>query len=66
MFSCRKDQEISLAGPSFGTKISAEEQDSNVEVLLAKQDLWQKFYQTGTEMVLTKAGRYYANEVSVV
>ena len=54
---CRKDQESIPAHPSFGTKISPEEQDSNLDVLLARQDLWQKFNQIGTEMLVTKSGR---------
>lgn len=30
----------------------------NVEVSLENKDLWQRFYEEKTEMVITKAGRY--------
>jgi len=33
-------------------------EDSNVHVSLQNKDLWQKFHTVGTEMIITKAGRW--------
>ena len=30
---------------------------SSISVQLANRDLWRKFYDIGTEMIITKAGR---------
>ena len=47
------------------TKISScssqqikKEQDSNIRVTLHNKDMWDKFHAVGTEMIITKAGRY--------
>ena len=45
------------ASYSFGTNLTSEDQDRNIEVSLEKAELWQKFCHFGTEMILTKSGR---------
>ncbi len=43
---------------SFGTHLPPEKQDQNVMVALEGSDLWHQFFQAGTEMIITKSGRY--------
>ena len=34
------------------------EQENNIRVTLHNKDMWDKFHAVGTEMIITKAGRY--------
>ena len=43
---------------SCGGQQMKKEQDSNVRVTLHNKDMWDKFHAVGTEMIITKAGRY--------
>ena len=47
--SCQNSQETS-------GQIKTE--DSNVRVNLQNKEMWDKFHSVGTEMIITKAGRY--------
>lgn len=42
----------------FGTYLLQEKQDKNIMISLEGADLWHQFYQVGTEMIITKSGRY--------
>ena len=42
----------------FGTYIVPEQQDKNIMISLEGAELWHQFYQAGTEMIITKSGRY--------
>ena len=42
----------------FGTYLPREQQDKNVMISLEGAELWHQFYQAGTEMIITKSGRY--------
>ncbi len=42
----------------FGSFVSPGKLDPNVVVSLEGADLWHQFYQSGTEMIITKSGRY--------
>ncbi len=43
---------------SFGTYIPPEKVDKNIMFSLEGAELWHQFYQVGTEMIITKSGRY--------
>ena len=43
---------------SFGTRLPLEKQDQNIAIALEGAELWHQFYQAGTEMIITKSGRY--------
>lgn len=38
--------------------ICGEIKDPNVKVTLQNKEIWDKFHACGTEMIITKAGRY--------
>ena len=38
--------------------VCGEIKDPNVKVTLQNKDIWDKFHASGTEMIITKAGRY--------
>ena len=38
--------------------------DKNIKITLENQDLWNKFHGLGTEMIITKCGRYVQNKLS--
>lgn len=42
----------------FGTYLLPEKQDKNIIISLEGAELWHQFYQVGTEMIITKSGRY--------
>lgn len=42
----------------FGTYLPPGKQDKNIVVSLEGAELWHQFYQAGTEMIITKSGRY--------
>ena len=44
---------------SFGTHLAPEKQDHNVIISVEGAELWHQFFQAGTEMIITKSGRYY-------
>lgn len=39
--------------------VCGEIKDPNVKVSLQNKDIWDQFHASGTEMIITKAGRYY-------
>ena len=41
----------------FGTILPPEKQNKKIKVTLEGDQLWQQFYQAGTEMIITKSGR---------
>ena len=49
----------------FGTYLPPEKQDKNIMISLEGAELWHQFYQAGTEMIITKSGRYtlYSNKL---
>lgn len=42
----------------LGTYLQPGKQDKNIIVSLEGAELWHQFYQAGTEMIITKSGRY--------
>ena len=48
------DQKLS---PCSGQQMK-QDQDSGIRVTLHNRDMWEKFHAVGTEMIITKAGRY--------
>lgn len=42
----------------FGTYLQPGKQDKNIVISLEGAELWHQFYQAGTEMIITKSGRY--------
>ena len=43
--------------------------DKNIKITLENQDLWNNFHGLGTEMIITKCGRYVQNylfQISIV
>ena len=47
----------------FGTYLLPEKQDKNIIISLEGAELWHQFYQVGTEMIITKSGRYNYSSV---
>ena len=43
---------------SFGTHLPPEKQDRSIVIALEGAELWHQFFQAGTEMIITKSGRY--------
>ena len=47
----------STPGSSAATRTD-QRPDKNIKVTLDNRDLWRKFHTLGTEMIITKSGRY--------
>ncbi|XP_075993776.1 T-box transcription factor TBX4 [Genypterus blacodes] len=45
------------AAPSIPSTNEPDQSIENIKVLLHEQELWKKFHEAGTEMIITKAGR---------
>ncbi|XP_037536380.1 T-box transcription factor TBX5-like [Nematolebias whitei] len=50
-------KESTKDSPSFASKASSQQGMEDIKVVLHDRDLWSKFDQVGTEMIITKAGR---------
>lgn len=48
----------SKLGSCSGQQQMKKEQDTNIRVTLHNKEMWDKFHAVGTEMIITKAGRY--------
>ena len=44
-------------GPTCNTSSAASNPDPSVKVTLENEDLWRRFHEIGTEMIITKMGR---------
>ena len=44
-------------GPTCNTTSAASNPDPSVKVTLENEDLWRRFHEIGTEMIITKMGR---------
>nr|XP_046149405.1 T-box transcription factor TBX5-like [Oncorhynchus gorbuscha] len=45
--------------PSISQGNEPDQNIENIKVLLHERELWKKFHEAGTEMIITKAGRGY-------
>ena len=52
--------EISSSSRYYGTYLAPEKQTPDLSVFIYKPSLWWKFFEEGTEMIITKKGRYIA------
>ena len=55
----------SLTSPSIGTNLPLGEQEKNISVSIVKLRMWEKFSRLGTEMLITKVGRYIVRHLNV-
>jgi len=51
----------STPGGSTATPRVDQRPDKNIKVTLDNRDLWRKFHALGTEMIITKSGRFAAS-----
>ena len=58
--AARVEGEVSPSPLHYGTYLAPEKQTRDLSVSIIQHSLWEKFLKVGTEMIITKKGRYIA------
>ena len=51
--------------PLLQHPLTSVKSDPNIQINLENAELWDQFHRIGTEMIITKLGRYVRNEITL-